>query len=165
MRARTRVPPPGRERIETWPPTASILSRMLASPIPARHGALVEAVAVVAHLQRQRVVVVGELDDDHGRVACVLGRVLQRLETAEEGRGLDLGRVPADRDLEHGHGQRGAARGRAQRVGETQFGRQIAACERADLVQRLVDLGSEAAHEDSPRRDRGPRCALPPARA
>ena len=45
---------------------------MLARPDPRRDRALVEAVAVVAHLEPQRGVVVGELDDHDGRVARVL---------------------------------------------------------------------------------------------
>jgi hypothetical protein len=117
----TAVPCPGCDVTVTVPPTASMRSRMLASPAPpACRRVRREAAAVVVDVQPADRAVPLDADGDRGGPGVLPG-VLQRLERHEEQRLLDARRQPPDVGARHPDRHRAAdhrgAQGGDQAVG------------------------------------------------
>jgi hypothetical protein len=113
----------------------------------------VETATIVSHLEQQRPVLLPEPDADLRVGARVLSRVLDRLQTAEIDRCLDLRRVsPCAVELDAA-GHRQARQRRFQRVPEPPIDEQRrvdAVRQVADLLDGRVNLGGELL-EDLPR--------------
>ncbi len=121
-------------------------SRMFTSPLPDPSSSEVEPDPGVVDLEAQERPVSRERHD-RGRVgAGVLDDVLNRLEAAEVHRDLELLRVPPDSDRPDRDRERGAPRGRAERLTQAasvQQRRIDAAREQAKLLEDIVHLAPD----------------------